>query len=91
MMLQEKIRSSEKGALPRTEPTGDFSQFFPPEDPIRLELESLFPPFTGPAQHRQLQCAYCHRSFVAEQLADPAWTCPAPLNERRDGRCFFRS
>jgi hypothetical protein len=91
MMLQEKIRSSEKGALPRTEPTGDFSQFFPPEDPIRLELESLFPPFTGPAQHRQLKCAYCHRSFVAEQFADPTWACPAPLNERRDGRCFFRS
>src|SRR5918994_796133 len=26
MMLQEKIRSSERGMLPRTEPTGDFSQ-----------------------------------------------------------------
>src|SRR5581483_3110471 len=37
MLLQDKIRNSrEKGVLDRTEPTGDFSQFFPPDDPIRL-------------------------------------------------------
>jgi len=91
MMLQEKIRKGHGGGLTRSEPTGDFAQFLPPEDPIRLELESLFPPFTGPTQHRQMECAYCQRSFNAEQLADPAWACPTPLNERPDGRCYFRS
>jgi hypothetical protein len=92
MMLQEKIRKGRGGGLQRTEPSGDFSQFFPPDDPIRVELESLFPPFTGPTGHRQLECAYCHRNFNAEQLSDPAWTCPTPLAGRgHDGRCYFRS
>jgi NADH-quinone oxidoreductase subunit B len=91
MMLQEKIRKGKGGGLVRTEPAGDFSQFFPADDPIRLELESLFPPFTGPSQHRQIECAYCHRTFNAEQLSDPEWACPTPLNERPDGRCYFRS
>jgi NADH-quinone oxidoreductase subunit B len=91
MMLQEKIRKGKGGGLVRTDPTGDFSQFFPPEDPIRQELESLFPPFTGPVQHRVLECAYCHRTYNAEQLAEPDWSCPTPLNQRPDGRCFFRS
>jgi hypothetical protein len=91
MMLQEKIRAGKGGGLVRSEPTGDFSQFFPPEDPIRLELESLFPPFTGPTSHRMLECAYCQRSFNAEQLSDPDWTCPTPLGDRPEGRCYFRS
>jgi hypothetical protein len=90
MMLQEKIKASEKGAYPRTEPTGDFSQFFPPNDPIRMELESLFPPFSGPVLHRQIECAYCGRSYTAEDLADPSWTCPTPLDARPGGRCYFR-
>ena len=91
MMLQEKIRQSERGMLPRTEPTGDFSQFFPPEDPIRQELESLFPPFSGPASHQRLECAYCHGVFTPEQLTEDDWRCPQPLNLRPGGRCFFRS
>lgn len=42
MMLQAKIRRNDRS---RPEPAGDFSQHLPPDDPIRLELESLFPPF----------------------------------------------
>jgi NADH-quinone oxidoreductase subunit B len=42
MMLQAKIRRNDRS---RPEPKGDFSQHLPPNDPIRLELESLFPPF----------------------------------------------
>jgi NADH-quinone oxidoreductase subunit B len=42
MMLQEKIRRNDRS---RPEPSGDFSRYLPPDDPIRLELESLFPPF----------------------------------------------
>ena len=42
MMLQQKIMRNDRS---RPEPTGDFSQYLPPDDPIRLELESLFPPF----------------------------------------------
>jgi NADH-quinone oxidoreductase subunit B len=46
MMLQEKIkRESITGRRERIEPTGDFSEFLPADDPIRRELESLFPPF----------------------------------------------
>jgi hypothetical protein len=91
MMLQEKIRASERGMLPRTEPTGDFSQFFPPEDPIRQELESLFPPFTGPVAHRHLECAYCHHTYLADELSSESWRCEQPLDQRPGGRCFFRS
>jgi NADH-quinone oxidoreductase subunit B len=92
MMLQEKIRHNQEYGLVRTEPTGDFSQFFPAEDPIRQELESLFPPFTGPVGHRQIECAYCQRSFSADQIGESDWTCPTALNLRGpDGRCYFRS
>ncbi len=46
MVLQEKIkRESITGKRERIDPTGDFSQFLPPDDPIRRELESLFPPY----------------------------------------------
>ncbi|HKZ50552.1 MAG TPA: NADH-quinone oxidoreductase subunit B family protein [Dehalococcoidia bacterium] len=46
IMLQEKIqRYREAGARERPEPTGDFSLYLPEGDPIRQELESLFPPF----------------------------------------------
>jgi len=48
MMLQEKIRRNDRSRL---EPTGDFSQHLPPNDPIRLELESLFPPFDASKRH----------------------------------------
>jgi len=45
--LQEKIKHAEvTGQRERPEPTGDFSAYLPPDDPIRKELESLFPPFT---------------------------------------------
>ncbi len=47
MLLQDKIRGSKSpDDRDRPEPTGDFSPYLPPEDPIRQELESLFPPFT---------------------------------------------
>ena len=49
MMLQQKIRRNDRS---RPEPTGDFSQYLPPDDPIRLELESLFPPFDASKRHR---------------------------------------
>ena len=53
MMLQEKIKKESfmgrtggtAGTRTRIEPTGDFSQFQPPEDPVRRELEMLFPPY----------------------------------------------
>jgi NADH-quinone oxidoreductase subunit B len=48
MMLQDKIRRNDRS---RPEPTGDFSQYLPPDDPIRLELESLFPPFDASKGH----------------------------------------
>ena len=45
MILQDKIRHERlSGKRERIEPTGDFSQFLPPDDPVRRELESLFPP-----------------------------------------------
>ncbi len=47
MLLQDQIMASHKrGSRTRPEPTGDFSPYLPPDDPIRRELESLFPPFT---------------------------------------------
>ena len=46
MLLQEKIKhESITGKRERSEPAGDFSKFLPPDDPIRRELESLFPPY----------------------------------------------
>jgi NADH-quinone oxidoreductase subunit B len=46
MLLQDRIRDADRsGKRQRPEPTGDFSPYLPPEDPIRMELESLFPPF----------------------------------------------
>ena len=46
MLLQQKIkRMSITGERQREEPSGDFSQYLPPDDPVRRELESLFPPF----------------------------------------------
>src|SRR5215204_1705068 len=47
MLLQEKIKKdSIAGRRERIEPVGDFSEFLPDGDPIRRELESLFPPYT---------------------------------------------
>ena len=47
MMLQEKIKKeSIAGKRQREEPTGDFSTMLPADDPIRRELESLFPPYS---------------------------------------------
>jgi len=46
MLLQQKIdRLSISGEREREEPSGDFSQYLPPDDPVRKELESLFPPY----------------------------------------------
>jgi NADH-quinone oxidoreductase subunit B len=50
MLLQDRIREVDKtGRRRRPEPDGDFSSYLPPDDPVRLELESLFPPFTKAA------------------------------------------
>jgi NADH-quinone oxidoreductase subunit B len=47
MLLQDKIRGSKSpDDRDRVEPDGDFSPYLPPDDPIRKELEALFPPFT---------------------------------------------
>jgi len=46
MLLQQKIkRMSLAGERERRLPSGDFSKYLPEGDPIRRELESLFPPF----------------------------------------------
>ena len=48
MLLQDKIRhQGVTGDRDRPEPDGDFSRYLPDNDPIRLELESLFPPYPG--------------------------------------------
>ena len=45
MLLQEKIKH-EKLSNKRDvkQPAGEFSRFLPDGDPLRAELESLFPP-----------------------------------------------
>jgi len=46
MLLQQKIkRMSLAGEREPRLPSGDFSQYLPEGDPIRRELESLFPPY----------------------------------------------
>jgi NADH-quinone oxidoreductase subunit B len=46
MLLQEKIKKdSIAGKRDRIEPSGDFTTMLPADDPIRRELESLFPPY----------------------------------------------
>ena len=48
MMLQDKIRNFDVTTQrARPEPDGDFSQYLPEGDPVRRELESLFPPYEG--------------------------------------------
>ena len=50
MMLQDKIREfgvEDQHSHARPEPDGDFSRYLPEGDPIRRELESLFPPYPG--------------------------------------------
>jgi hypothetical protein len=45
-MLQNKIMdASVTGQRETPQPDGDFSRYLPPDDPIRRELESLFPPY----------------------------------------------
>ena len=91
MMLQEKIRQSRAGKLDRPEPTGDFSQFFPADDPIRQELESLFPPFSAVEAKKALECAFCGRAYTSAEIGATDWRCEAPLDQRPGGRCYFRS
>ena len=46
MMLQDSIREfGVSGQRERPQPDGDFSPYLPDGDPIRRELESLFPPY----------------------------------------------
>lgn len=53
MLLQEKIkRTNFSGDRERVYPEGDFSRFLPDDDPVRLELESLFPPYGKPGVER---------------------------------------
>ena len=49
MMLQDKIKEHgvEGSQHMRPLPDGDFSRYLPAGDPLRAELESLFPPYTG--------------------------------------------
>ena len=48
MMLQDKINAfGIEGHHERLQPDGDFSPYLPEGDPIRRELESLFPPYEG--------------------------------------------
>ena len=43
MLLQERIKQYEKtGERERKEPNGDYSKYLPANDPIRIELESMF-------------------------------------------------
>ncbi len=45
ILLQEKIKRYHKtGLRERKQPSGDFSKYLPDGDPLRQELESLFPP-----------------------------------------------
>ena len=45
MLLQDRIKDADRsGRRERPEPDGDFSPYLLPDDPIRRELESLFPP-----------------------------------------------
>ena len=47
ILLQEKIkRSGTSGNDERKLPSGDFSRYLPEGDPVRRDLESLFPPYT---------------------------------------------
>jgi NADH-quinone oxidoreductase subunit B len=47
ILLQEKIkRTNFSGDRERTYPDGDFERYLPAGDPVRKELESLFPPYT---------------------------------------------
>ncbi|MYE06333.1 MAG: hypothetical protein F4Y04_03780 [Chloroflexi bacterium] len=49
MLLQQVVDDEHEhnGRKRRPEPTGDFSRMLPEGDPIRMELESLFPPYLG--------------------------------------------
>ena len=49
ILLQEKIKRTKLGGdRDRKLPSGDFSRYLPETDPVRRELESLFPPFVEP-------------------------------------------
>jgi NADH-quinone oxidoreductase subunit B len=46
MLLQEKIKHEKLGGLRDVvKPAGDFSRYLPEGDPVRTELEHLFPPY----------------------------------------------
>jgi len=46
ILLQEKIKKTNfAGDRDRKYPSGDFSRYLPEGDPVRRELESLFPPY----------------------------------------------
>jgi NADH-quinone oxidoreductase subunit B len=60
MMLQDKIRQYgvDGGQRMRPEPDGDFSRYLPEGDPLRTELESLFPPYAGLTDPNRLAGGY---------------------------------
>ncbi len=46
ILLQQKIKKMDMaGERDQKLPSGDFSRYLPAEDPLRRELESLFPPY----------------------------------------------
>jgi hypothetical protein len=46
ILLQEKIKKvGTIGERKAKLPSGDFSRYLPVDDPVRRELESLFPPY----------------------------------------------
>ena len=68
----EDQAAARRGAMPRTEPDRRLHQFFPADDPMRQELESLFPPFTGPgAAPRHRVRLLPQASTTPEQLGEP--------------------
>jgi NADH-quinone oxidoreductase subunit B len=52
MLLQQKIKKfGTLGERERKLPSGDFSKYLPDGDPLRRDLESLFPPFANAQAH----------------------------------------
>ena len=55
IMLQNKIMDVRvTGQRETPQPDGDFSRYLPPDDPIRRELESLFPPYPAFAREESV-------------------------------------
>jgi NADH-quinone oxidoreductase subunit B len=73
MLLQDKIREFgvDGGQRLRPEPDGDFSRYLPEGDPLRAELESLFPPYPGLGDPGRLSGGYPQHGAVISGPAAP--------------------